>query len=249
VYEGPPDDAIGGFTVQEDGALLLFMAGGAVRVWRGEPGPPLVAVADRVLAERPARFNDVIADPSGRVFCGLQGATADSPGWLYRLDVDGGLQAVVDGARTPNGMGFTPDRTGLYFTDSPLRRIFLYDYDEATGAIGNRRVFARAPDDGRDGSPDGMTVDAEGCVWSARWGGGCVVRYSPAGEEIGRIAFPARYVSSCTFGGEDYRDLYVTTALNPFARDESPGAGALYRVRPGVMGVPEFLSRVRPRAA
>ena len=242
VCEGPDDDAIGGFTVQADGALLLFMVGGAVRVWREGAGLPLPAVVDAIPAERDTRFNDSIADPSGRVFVGMLGTT-DRPGKLYRVDTDGSRHVVIDGMGTPNGMGFTPDRTGLYVTDSRLRSIFRYDYDEATGAISNRRVFVETTPG--EGVPDGMTVDADGCVWSARWGGNCVVRYSTAGEEIGRVKFPVKNVSSCTFGGDDFGDLYVTTALSPHTRDESPGAGALFRLRPGVTGVPEFLSRVR----
>ena len=89
-----------------------------------------------------------------------------------------------------------------------------------------------------------MTVDAEGCVWSARWDGGCLVRYTPDGKEERRISFPARKVSSAIFGGEDYRDLYVTTAGGQNKEQEGAGAGALFRVRPGVAGVPEFVSRI-----
>jgi sugar lactone lactonase YvrE len=89
-----------------------------------------------------------------------------------------------------------------------------------------------------------MTMDAEGCVWSARWGGGCLVRYAPDGTELQRIRFPARKVSSATFGGPDLTDLYVTTAGGHQKDADGPGAGALFRVRPGVRGVPEFRSRI-----
>lgn len=234
-YEG---DVVGGFTVQEDGPLLLFMARGAVRAW---DGGFVGTVLDEIPRERESRFNDVIADPRGRVFGGTM-ARDDRPGSLYRLDPDGGLERVLEGLGCPNGMGFTPDRAGFYFTDSVARCIYLFDYDESTGALANRREFVRLPDD--LGMPDGMTVDAEGCVWSAVWDGGCVMRFDPEGREERRISFPARKVSSVTFGGDDCADMYVTTAGGGDKAAEGPGAGALFRLDAGVRGVPEFLSRV-----
>ena len=107
VYKG---EVIGGFTIQEDGALLLFMAKGAVKIWRkGE----LTTVIDGIPDERETRFNDVIADPEGRVFCGTMPAK-DRPGRLYRLDTDGSLTKILDGIGISNGMGFTPDRKQMY---------------------------------------------------------------------------------------------------------------------------------------
>ena len=140
-------------------------------------------------------------------------------------------------------MGFTPDRKGMYYTDSTARKIYLFDYDSDSGAMANQRVFVETPEG--EGIPDGMTVDSEGFVWSARWDASCVVRYTPDGEEEQRIIFPARKVSSVTFGGADLQDMYVTTAGGDKRPYEGPGAGALFRVRPGVRGVPEFLSAVR----
>ena len=121
--------------------------------------------------------------------------------------------------------------------------IYLFDYDEESGALANQRTWVHIPHE--KGVPDGMTVDAEGHVWSARWGGSCVVRYAPDGTEELRIGFPAEKVSSCIFGGPDYGDLYVTTAGGQNKPEEGHGAGALFRVRlDGIRGVPEYLSRV-----
>jgi sugar lactone lactonase YvrE len=234
-YEG---EVVGGFTVQEDGALLLFMEKGAVKIWRGDL---LETVIEEIPAEGHTRFNDVIADPEGRVFCGTM-ATKEGSGSLYRLDCDGTYTKVLDGIGVSNGLGFTPDGKGVYYTDSPKREIYLFDYDRATGSLSNQRVFARVPEG--EGWPDGLTVDAEGYVWSARWDGSCLARYSPAGREVGRIQFPAKKVSSATFAGEDYTDLYVTTAGGDDKAANGPGAGALFRLRPGVKGEPEFFSRV-----
>jgi len=232
-------DPVGGFTIQDDGALLLFMARGAVRIWQHNA---LRTVIEDIPDEQATRFNDVIADPVGRVFCGTM-PTKERLGRLYRLDTDGKILKLLDGIGCSNGMGFTPDRKCMYYTDTGKREIYLFDYDQETGGITNCRLFVRTPDG--DGMPDGMTVDAEGYVWSARWDGGCLVRYSPDGVEERRILFPAKKVSSVVFGGPDYTDIYVTTAGGHDKATEGAGAGALFRLNLGIRGVPEFASRVR----
>ena len=229
---------IGGFTVQQDGSLLLFMESGAVALLKdGE----LVYLISEIPEERESRFNDVIADPAGRVFCGTM-PSEDHLGNLYRLDTDGSITRVLGGIGISNGMGFTPDAKQMYFTDSPTHNIYIFDYDISTGELSNQRVFVNAGEN--DGIPDGMTVDAEGFVWSARWDGSSLVRYSPDGEQVSRIWFPARKVSSVIFGGEDYTDMYVTTAGGQDKIAEGPGAGCLYRLNVGIPGKPEYLSRV-----
>lgn len=237
VLEG---EALGGVTIQADGSLLLFKARGRIEIWRD--GQTEIVV-DEIAADRDSRFNDVIADPAGGVFCGTM-ASPTHPGRLYRLARDGSLTIVLDDIQVPNGLGFTPDRRGVYFTDTMRRTITRYEYDEATGAMANGRVVVRVPEDAAEGLPDGMTVDAGGSIWSARWDGGCAVRYTPDGAEDGRVAVPARKIASLAFGGDDYRDLYVITAGGDKKETDGPGAGALYRLRPGVAGKPEFFSRV-----
>jgi len=234
-YQG---EQIGGFTVQADGALCLFMARGAVRIWRdGFVNTILEEIPDEVTT----RFNDVIADPMGRVFCGTM-PTKERLGRLYRLDPDGVLTLLLEGIGCSNGMGFTPDGKHMYYTDSTRHEIYLFDYDAPSGAIANQRVFVRTAKD--EGVPDGMTVDAEGYVWSARWDGGCLVRYAPEGREVMRVRFPARKVSSVVFGGDNCTDMYVTTAGGNKKEQEGSGAGALFRLNLGIQGVPEFLSRI-----
>ena len=244
IYSG---EQVGGFTIQADGSLLLFMEHGKIATWRDGT---LTTLIEDIPAERPTRFNDVIADPRGRVFCGTispRYGEADQPpvqARLYRLDPDLTLTVLLEGVGVSNGMGFTPDLSMLYYTDTHTRTISLFDYDAETGAIANRRPFVTVPESPNEGAPDGMTMDAEGCVWSARWGGSCLVRYSPDGTELQRIAFPARKVSSAIFGGPDLTDLYVTTAGGDQKDVDGPGAGALFRVRPGVKGLREFRSRI-----
>jgi len=237
VYEG---DVIGGFTIQAAGALLLFMAKGAIKTWRGGQ---LSTVIEAIPGEEQTRFNDVIADPEGRVFCGTM-AIPERAGRLYRMDRDGTLTEVINEVGVSNGMGFTPDRKTMYYTDTRRRDISLFDYDRRSGAISNRRPFVTVPQREGEGSPDGMTVDAQGYVWSARWDGGCLVRYAPDGQEERRVYFRAKKVSSVVFGGEDYQDMYVTTAGGQNKATEGTGAGALFRLRLGIQGVPEFPSRV-----
>lgn len=240
-YEGEP---VGGFTLQADGALLLFGARGAVRVWRD--GVITDVVVEELPDELDSRFNDVIALPDGSVFCGTM-STKERAGRLYHLTTDGLIQVVLEDVKCSNGLGFTPDRQGIYYTDSPRLTVDIFDFDATTNALANRRVFAEVPAGVQgEGVPDGLTVDAEGRVWSARWGGSCLVCYDPQdGREKQRIDFPVKKVSSVTFGGPDYADMYVTTAGGQQKETDGEHAGALYRVRvPGVRGVAEFVSRV-----
>jgi sugar lactone lactonase YvrE len=235
IYEG---DVIGGFTIQADGALLLFMARGAVRIWRDGA---LTTLLDSIPGEEETRFNDVIAAPGGRVFCGTM-AIPGRRGRLYRLDLDLTLTTVVEDVGISNGMGFTADRATMYYTDSAAGEIYRYHYDEQSGAMTNRRVIVRVPN--TEGLPDGMTVDADGNIWSARWDGSCLVQYAPDGTEMQRITFPAKKVSSVVFGGPDYREMYVTTAGGNDKVTNGPGAGALFRLRLGIQGVPEYASQI-----
>jgi sugar lactone lactonase YvrE len=244
VYQDRP---VGGFTVQADGALLLFRDRGNVVVWR--QGRVERTVVDEIPDERTTRFNDVIADPAGRVFCGTM-SEKDAQGRitrfsrLYRLDVDGSLHPLVDGVRTSNGLGFSPDLKLLYYTETGAHTIWLFDYDAATGAIAGQRVFVKTPDAPGEGRPDGLAVDEQGHIWSARWAGGCVVRYSPDEVERERIALPTPLVSCPAFGGDDNAELYITTAGGHDRQANGPLAGALFRVRPGVRGGPQFFSRI-----
>jgi len=235
VFEGA---VVGGFTLQTDGALLLFMADG--RIARLRADGVLVPIVDGLPEERGSRFNDVIADPRGRVFCGTL-PTPERPGRLYRLDVKGQLRVVVEGVRCSNGLAFSRDRRHLYYTDSHAYAIHRLAYDEETGDVGPPEPFIRAAE--ADGFPDGLTRDADGCLWSARWGGHCVIRYDPDGREMSRLPLPVPLVTSVTFGGPDLTDLYITTAVDGAAAAHEP-AGAVFTVNLGIRGEPEFRSRV-----
>jgi len=235
-YEGR---TVGGFTIQSDGSLLLFMDCGTIANWReGE----LTTLLTEIEEERGSRFNDVIADSRGRVFCGTMSSAAQR-GSLYRLDLDGSLHRVLTDIGCSNGMAFTRDQSGFYYTDSFARAIYLFDYSAEDGTLHNQRVFARF--DESDGMPDGVTLDADGRLWSALWDGACIVQMDAGGRIERRIAFPVPKTSSLTFGGEDCADIYVTTAGGDRKQEEGPLAGALFRLKTEARGTPEFFSRIR----
>ncbi len=232
-------ETVGGFTRQADGSLLLLGRRGSVRILHDKRTETVI---EELAAERHTRFNDVIADPAGRVFCGTM-RSGGQAGALYRLEIDGRMIRVLEDVGCSNGIGFSPDLATMYYTDSPRREVYAFDYGRQTGDISNQRVFASVPDG--QGVPDGLTVDAEGGVWSARWDGGCIVRYDPAGRRTHRVELPARRVTSAMFGGPDLADLYVTTAGGDDRRTHGRLAGAIFRLRPPVGGREEFPSRVR----
>ena len=235
IYEGR---IVGGYTIQSDGSLLLFMDRGSVAVWRDGK---LEYLVNEMEGETDNRFNDVAADPAGRVFCGTM-PTDTRSATLYRMDTDGSVTTVLEGVGLSNGIGFSPDQKQMYYTDSLARKIYIFDYDIDSGDITNQCVFVETPDDGS--IPDGMTVDAEGYVWGARWDGSSLYRYNPDGEQVAQIQFPAKKVSSVIFGGVDLTDMYVTTAGGGNKAEEGPGAGGLFRLNVRIQGKPEFLSRV-----
>ncbi|GAA0683009.1 SMP-30/gluconolactonase/LRE family protein [Natronoarchaeum mannanilyticum] len=231
------DTVVSGGTIQSDGSLLLFGAGGAVYRWAGAE-TETVATLDTAAH---TRFNDVIADPRGRVFCGTM-PTDDQLGTLFRLDRDGTFTRILDEVDIPNGMAFSADRETFYFTASDENAIYAFDYDIESGSISDRSVLVDTSDEA--GVPDGLAIDERGDLWSARWGGNAVVRYSPEGVERERVDVPVEKVSCATFGGPSFDTLYVTTA----GGDERPTGGeldgSLFRYEPDTTGGAQFYSRV-----
>lgn len=230
-------DKIGGFTFQDDGSLLLFEVDRITQL--GKDGKR------RVLAEQidsgMTRFNDVIADPEGRVFAGTIGKT-DESGGLFRVDLDGSVESIWRGTGCANGMGFSPDLRQFYWTCSTTYLIYVADYQRETGELSNRRVFHRAARE--QGIPDGMTVDRSGRVWSARWDGSALLCLGADGSVLERAELPVSRVSSAAFGGPKLDTLYVTTAGGTW-QGSAPADGTLYRFQVSVPGTAEFRSRVR----
>lgn len=233
--------AIGGHVLQEDGSLVLFCADGEILVLRDEVAETIVPTIPEVVG---SRFNDVIADPTGSVYCGTM-PLEGGPARLYRLHPDTSLELIWDDLGLGNGMGFSPDLATFYHSDSDRRTVFRADYDQETGAVSNRSVLFELESD--IAVPDGMTVDANGDIWLAVWNGACLLHYTADGEPLARIPFPVRKVSSINFGGPDFGIAYVTTAggLNRDGED-GPLAGSLFSVQiPGVHGKSDFRSHIR----
>ena len=242
IYRG---ESVGGFTIQADGSLLLFKTEGTVEIWNEGK---TTTVIESIPEAKGTRFNDAIADPEGRVYSGIIG-TENADGKLYRINLDGSYDVVADGFLLPNGMGFNGDYTYFYLTDSDGHTIYRFNYDRATGNLSDRQILIEIPES--EGVPDGMTVDSEDYIWSARWDGGHLHRYSPDGEEVMRIPVPADKVSCVTFGGENYDRMFISTAkdgnkcvsLQEKWSQEDP-AGDIFHLQTGIKGRPELLSRI-----
>ena len=177
------------------------------------------------------RMNDGACDPDGRFWCGSMAYdAAPGRGALYRLDADRTVHRVLADVTISNGLGWSPDGATAYYVDSPTQRVDAFAYD---GGLRDRRSVAEiAPE---SGTPDGLTVDAEGGVWVALWQGSAVHRYTPEGRLDAVIELPVSQPTSCAFGGAALDVLYITTSAQDRAE---PGAGALFAVRPGVRGLP-----------
>ncbi len=191
--------------MQADGSLLLFRVKD-LALLRPDGS---VDVVRETNDEGTLRFNDVIADPEGRVFAGTIGRTALIDG-LVRVNQDGSMEWLFRGTGCSNGMGFSPGLRTLYWTCSTRRRISAFGYDRVSGALSCERSFYHATDS--EGIPDGLTVDRDGHVWSARWDGYAVVHHAPDGAVVATHSFPVAKVSSLCFGGRDCDEVFVTTA-------------------------------------
>jgi sugar lactone lactonase YvrE len=189
------------------------------------------------------RFNDGACDPAGRFWAGTVAYDRrPGAGALYRLDPDGTITTVLEGVTESNGLGWSPDGAILYFIDSgePEPRVRSFDYDTGTGRIG-WEPYDLIGFPGGNVVPDGLVVDAEGCLWVAMWGGAEVRRYSPTGGLLATLPVPVSQPTCPAFGGPGLTDLYLTTAwqgLDEQQRAAEPLAGHLLRTRPGTGGLP-----------
>ncbi len=234
----PVGSDVGAIALRPDGSLLLALADrlAVLDVDNGRTEDLLAFHEDGSAI----RCNDGKCDPQGRFWVGRM-APDGAAGKGTLLCIDGELTVTrrMSGLAVPNGLGWSPDGTSMYFLDSMWHELREFAYDPESGVMGDGHVLARFPDDGS--LPDGLTVDATGCLWVARWGAGCIVRVTPDGAIVDRIDLPVSQATSCTFGGEDLGDLYITTATEEFTPADfarEPLAGGLFRCRPGVLGLP-----------
>jgi sugar lactone lactonase YvrE len=224
------EGTVGAIALTTEGSLLL--AAGMQLVLEG-------SVLAQIEDADGVRFNDGAVDAAGRFWIGTS-SLDDSPGrgTLYRSEGER-LAPVLAPVSISNGIDWSLDGTQMYYVDSTAQRIDVFSFDAAAGTISDRRTFAEI--DPVDGAPDGLTVDAEGHVWLALWDGWALRRYRPDGTLERIVDFPVSRVTSCAFGGDDLRDLYVTSATKELSAAElraQPHAGALFVLRPGVAGRP-----------
>lgn len=185
------------------------------------------------------RYNDGKVDPNGNFWIGsMHKNFYPKTGTLYQVTPDFQTSIQIPKTTISNGMAWTSDRKKFYFIDSPTHQICSFDFDITTGQISNKKVAFKIPEG--FGSPDGMCIDAEDMLWIANWGGGCVRRWNPhTGQVLEEINVPAPHATSCCFGGEDLKTLYITTArsgLDDVQLEKFPLSGGLFKCNPGVSG-------------
>jgi sugar lactone lactonase YvrE len=235
-WEMPSD--IGCFALQENGGIVTALRTGFafLDLSTGQLTPK-----GNPEAEIPAtRFNDGKCDRRGRFWAGtMDEGSPNTRGALYRMDLDGSYKKIKSGIGISNGLGWSPDSQIMYYTDSAQRTIWAYDFDNESGTITNERVFAQTP---KEYVPDGLTVDSEGFVWSAKWDGWKIVRYAPDGSVDLEVKLPVQRPTSCMFGGPELRQLFVTSARVGLSETElqaQPLAGSIFQVETNTQGLPE----------
>ncbi len=233
-------ERIGWLIPRRDGdGFIAGLQSGFARLWL-EPELRVQAMGSPHSGQRAVRLNDAKADRHGRIWAGSMNGDdyTRADGQLARLDADGRIDVVERGLHICNGPAITPEGEWLFHTDSFKACIHRYRLD-AKSRLSDKTLWRQF--DPRQGTPDGMCFDAEGCLWVAFWGGACVRRFSLGGEMLQQIDLPPRQITSVAFGGQDYATLLVTSAregLGAAALQAQPLAGATFALSPGVNGLP-----------
>ncbi len=199
----------GAFLITKSGDILLLTEKGLVMAERSGRGFSLGSNLLSFEFEDGERFNDATADPEGRILAGIKKAD-NVDGRLVSIERDGSWRVLLDNLKISNGLGFSPDGSVFYHTDSGYKTIRAYRYDHATGSLYDGRIFFSAFPD--DGEPDGLAIDRNGNVWTALWGAGMIYAISPDGTKIAEYKVNAGNVSSVAFGGVDMHTLIATSA-------------------------------------
>jgi sugar lactone lactonase YvrE len=236
----PGAKTLGSAVRTEDGRLLLALDDG-IRLFDPATGR-LESYADPNEGRRGIGYNDAKADRQGRYWVGTYDLAEAAPrGVLYRIDPDGTAHVADTGFVVCNGPAFSPDGRTLYLSDTAGRRLWVYALDPQTGRMGQPELFAETPDGA--GHPDGITVDREGFLWSAQYGGGRLLRFAPDGRIERTVELPVAGVTSCCFGGTELDTIYVTSGRG-LESERCGFAGSLTAFRPGVAGVEETAARI-----
>jgi sugar lactone lactonase YvrE len=215
-------------------------ADGSVTAWATPPEQPPF----------PWRFNDAKCDPAGRLWVGNLDNEHRRPGCaLYCFEGPGAFHRRLDGVTLSNGLGWSPDGSRAYYVDTTTRQVDVFNFDLARGTLSERRPLTTFTE--REGYPDGLTIDVEGHLWLAMFGGSGVLRlHHTTGERLARVRLPVSQATSCTFGGPGLGQLFITSAAENFTavdRSREPAAGDIFVCEPGVAGRP--VDCFRPRGA
>lgn len=233
------DEPVACFAERRRGGFVLAMRNRFALIDQFDAAPRWLG--DIVETPREGRFNDGRCDSVGHFLAGTIDFQA-SAGALYRVDAEGVVVRLAGGVRSANGLAFSPDGQTMYWSDTRNRIVRRWNYEVASGTISHARTFAEfMPDCGR---PDGASVDAQGCYWSALYDGGRVVRLAPDGRVLEEVAVAARHATMIAFGGSDLRTAYVTTACQQLDAGElarHPYSGGIFSFQVQVPGLPEPL--------
>ncbi|AQS56957.1 SMP-30/gluconolactonase/LRE family protein [Novibacillus thermophilus] len=232
---------VGAVVPREAGGVALALASGFYTLDLRTEALCFIGDPERHLTNN--RFNDGKCDPKGRFWAGTMSLMGEAEqGTLYRLNTNESIQPVLTNVSVSNGICWSPDHQTMYYIDTPTQSVTAFDYELETGNISKSRVVIKVPD--REGKPDGMTIDEEGMLWIAHWGGYQVARWNPyTGKKLDRILLPASLCTSCVFGGKNLDELFITTARFGISEDElskQPHAGGLFRVKTNVKGAPTY---------
>lgn len=229
---------VGSLGLREAGGLLLALKSG---LHAFDPGTAALTLLAHPESIHPGnRYNDGKVSPDGRFWVGTMDEGPDRApiGSLYRLDADHAAHRMVTGLRTPNGLAWSPDGRTLYHCDTRAATIWRCAHDPATGALGERHIFAVV--DPAWGRPDGAAVDAEGCYWSCGIGAGRINRFAPDGSLLGFVKLPVTHPTMPCFGGEGLRTMYVTSGRGGLSAEvlaTAPLAGGVFAIDVGVSGL------------
>lgn len=235
----PTPDRVGSFGLVANSDKLITAFADGIALY--DPAHRQIEWLTRPALAAGARFNDGRVDREGRFWTGtmIENVPPEPHASLYQVAGNGEARCQLQGVTISNSLCFSPDGRQMYFADSPTRLIQVFDLIEPEGFLSAPRRFVNTPP---GAFPDGATVDSEGCLWSAHWGAGCVVRYTPDGREDRRIVIPASQPSCVCFGGPDLDILCVTTARDGLDRaslETELNAGDVFLYHLGVTGLPE----------
>jgi len=233
-------EKVGAFALREKGGIIVAAANG----WAlcNEDGSDWRHIADPEPEHANHRFNDGKCDASGRFYAGTYALDNQPRASLYVIQPDLSWERLADGVICSNGLAWSPDDRTFYYIDSLKKGVDRFQVDPATGRLSDRRTVITLEEPGV--VPDGMTADEEGMLWVAEWGGWKVSRWNPrTGQRLMTVEVPAKYVTSCAFGGEGMDELFITTAsvgLTEEERRQQPLAGSVFHIKVGVRGRPTY---------